>query len=161
MGTRHLICAVVDGEMKLAQYGQWDGYPSGQGLKVLNFCRDIPVTFADNLRACRFGSDAEIDAIYAPFSANGWMDMEQAEAFKKSEFAHLSRDTGADILPLVAEKPRVLVDSSDFASDDLFCEWAYYVDMDARELRVTNGAKAAFSFDDLPSDEEFLKMLGD
>lgn len=37
MGTRHLIAAKVDGEYKLAQYGQWDGYPEGQGVAVLDF----------------------------------------------------------------------------------------------------------------------------
>jgi len=29
MGTRHCIIAVCDGEHKIAQYGQWDGYPTG------------------------------------------------------------------------------------------------------------------------------------
>lgn len=29
MGTRHIIAVVADDEYKIAQYGQWDGYPSG------------------------------------------------------------------------------------------------------------------------------------
>jgi hypothetical protein len=37
MGTRHLIAAKIDGVYKLAQYGQWDGYPDGQGVAVLDF----------------------------------------------------------------------------------------------------------------------------
>ena len=37
MGTRHLICVVSDGDYKVAQYGQWDGYPSGQGAAILEF----------------------------------------------------------------------------------------------------------------------------
>ncbi|MHC5949058.1 hypothetical protein ACVXZ3_04645 [Providencia hangzhouensis] len=40
MGTRHLICVAKDGDYKVAQYGQWDGYPSGQGLTLLTFLRD-------------------------------------------------------------------------------------------------------------------------
>ena len=39
MGTRGLYCVVQDGELKVAQYGQWDAYPSGQGAVVLNFLR--------------------------------------------------------------------------------------------------------------------------
>lgn len=27
MGTRHLTAVVIDGDYKVAQYGQWDGYP--------------------------------------------------------------------------------------------------------------------------------------
>ena len=41
MGTRHLICVVKDNEYKLAQYGQWDGYPEGQGVNILRFLRDF------------------------------------------------------------------------------------------------------------------------
>lgn len=40
MGTRHLILVYYNGAYHIAQYGQWDGYPSGQGLTVLRFCRD-------------------------------------------------------------------------------------------------------------------------
>ena len=39
MGTRHLIIAITDGETKLRQYGQWDGYPYSEGLNVLQFLR--------------------------------------------------------------------------------------------------------------------------
>ena len=38
MGTRHLIAVMADGKYQVAQYGQWDGYPSGQGVSVLTFC---------------------------------------------------------------------------------------------------------------------------
>ena len=35
MGTRHLICAISDDEYRIAQYGQWDEYPEGQGAAIL------------------------------------------------------------------------------------------------------------------------------
>ena len=41
MGTRHLIAVQLDGEYKIAQYGQWDGYPDGKGIDVLHFLTDI------------------------------------------------------------------------------------------------------------------------
>ena len=41
MGTRHLTAVHVDGEYKIAQYGQWDGYPEGQGMTALTFARRI------------------------------------------------------------------------------------------------------------------------
>ena len=40
MGTRNLTAVMIDGEYKVAQYGQWDGYPSGQGLTCLHFLRE-------------------------------------------------------------------------------------------------------------------------
>lgn len=40
MGTRNLTAVYLDGQYKVAQYGQWDGYPEGQGITVLTFLRD-------------------------------------------------------------------------------------------------------------------------
>jgi len=37
MGTRNLTMVISNGKTKVAQYGQWDGYPSGQGAAILNF----------------------------------------------------------------------------------------------------------------------------
>lgn len=39
MGTRGLTAVMLGGEYKIAQYGQWDHYPSGQGVTALEFCR--------------------------------------------------------------------------------------------------------------------------
>ena len=37
MGTRNLTKVINEqGEVVVAQYGQWDGYPSGQGVNALN-----------------------------------------------------------------------------------------------------------------------------
>ena len=40
MGTRNLTIVFMDGKYRVAQYGQWDGYPEGQGLTCLRFVRD-------------------------------------------------------------------------------------------------------------------------
>ena len=40
MGTRNLSLLKKDGKLVICQYGQWDGYPEGQGVRVLNFCQD-------------------------------------------------------------------------------------------------------------------------
>ena len=40
MGTRNLTAVFMDGEYKVAQYGQWDGYPSGQGVDILNILKN-------------------------------------------------------------------------------------------------------------------------
>ncbi len=152
MGTRGLTAVIVDGERKIAQYGQWDHYPSGQGLTVLAFCRDVMADdakrdeFIANLRRCRFetpADEAERDAWLASIGvgASGLMDMLQYEQWKK-RYPLLTRDNGAEILDLVAsagDGPVVLQDSWDFGADSLFCEWAYVIDATAGTLEVYRG----------------------
>ena len=44
METRHLTLVYKNGAFKVAQYGQWDGYPSGQGLTALKFLRSADLS---------------------------------------------------------------------------------------------------------------------
>lgn len=168
MGTRGLTAVYYDGSYRVAQYGQWDHYPEGQGLTVLDFCAANLTTaekrqaFATCLDKVRFSKD-------------------EGE-LRSSGFA--SRNHGADILRLVQEADGevVLFDHIDFAGDSLFCEWAYVVDLDKATLEVFKGFNCtpldpserfastakkrgdyepvrlvgSFSLDALPSEEEFM-----
>lgn len=40
MGTRNMTVVIKDNNLKLSQYGQWDGYYSCTGKKFLEFCRE-------------------------------------------------------------------------------------------------------------------------
>jgi hypothetical protein len=40
MGTRNLTVVIKDNDIKLSQYGQWDGYFSYSGKKFLEFVKD-------------------------------------------------------------------------------------------------------------------------
>lgn len=188
MGTRHMIGVVLDGEFRVAQYGQWDGYPSGQGVDVLNFLRakrnvDALREGAASVRFATAEDRSRVQSFCASIgSTDGWMDMEQAEKYQ-AEFPALSRDVGSDILEMVAAGGVEFVnDSRDFAKDSLFCEWAYVVDLDNNLLECYKGFQtkapsagrwagvkdgeygavdlaATFSLDDLPTDQEFCSML--
>ena len=155
MGTRHLIAVQKDGEYKVAQYGQWDGYLDGQGQKILDFFSDVDLhEFRTKVDNCFFGTQDQIDEAYAPYTnGDGWMTMEQSNAFKKSEFAHLSRDTGADILDVILKSngPLMLIDQIDFAKDSLFCEYAYVIDLDKDILEIYQG----FNKEPLPENARF------
>jgi hypothetical protein len=154
MGTRHLIAVQKDGEYKVAQYGQWDGYLSGQGDSILKFFNENNLeTFRNKVDNCFFGTQEQIDEAYAPYTNDGWMTMEQSDAFSKSEFAHLSRNTGADILDIIVKsnEPLMLSDQIDFANDSLFCEYAYVIDLDKDILEVYQG----FNTDPLPEGARF------
>jgi len=39
MGTRHITQVRYGDEIRVSQYGQWDGYPAGQGLTVFRFLK--------------------------------------------------------------------------------------------------------------------------
>jgi hypothetical protein len=145
MGTRNLTMVIHQGVTKVAQYGQWDGYPDGQGKTVYNFLKNANLdTFKQKLTNCRFATKKDEKAVdkflKSIGSTNGWMNMEQAEKFKAA-YPYASRDLGADILNKILESEGevVLTDSSDFATESLFCEWAYVIDLDANNLEVYTG----------------------
>lgn len=153
MGTRHLICAVKDGKYCIAQYGQWDGYPAGQGTSILEFLKSSKVeALKDNLLKCSWLSNAETKAMWKEFGVD--IDQERFVSDKIADrfytkYPELNRDTGADILTLVANASEglKLIDSIDFARDSVFCEWAYVIDFDKNTFEVYKG------FNDKPLDK--------
>lgn len=44
MGTRNITSVILDGKQVVCQYGQWDGYPSYTGVKLLEFLRDADLS---------------------------------------------------------------------------------------------------------------------
>jgi len=131
MGTRHLICVVKNGEYKVAQYGQWDGYPSGQGVDILDILNgdkfDLEV-FHEKVDLVRWITEDEIKII------------DETPNWTK-KYPHLSRDCGSDILNKIfeAEESLALVNSVSFSGDSLFCEWAYVINLDNDTLEVYRG----------------------
>ena len=91
MGTRNLTMVISNGETKVAQYGQWDGYPDGQGKTALEFLRGVDLEkFKERLKSIH------------------WLTKEQSEEIDKLPdwlwqklHPYLSRDRGADILNLI------------------------------------------------------------
>lgn len=166
MGTRHLISVKIDGEPKIAQYGQWDGYPSGQGMTVLNFLRRYNrAKFENRLIHTRFTTpkdEADIDSFLELIdSKDGWMNQE--ERFNK-EYPYFSRDIGGKILQMVhdSEGEVLLRNNMDFLTDGVFCEWAYIIDLDSNQLEVYSdgGTKIkSYNLTELPTDEQFLADL--
>lgn len=145
MGTRNLTMVILDGKPKVAQYAQWDGYPSGQGVTALNFLKKNNLEkFKERLKDVRFANKKDTEE-RENFSKeiginDGWMNSDQATKYNK-KFPYDSRDHGAEILQMImdSEGTVVLQDSSDFAADSLFCEWAYVIDLDKNTLEVYKG----------------------
>lgn len=162
MGTRNLTCVVIDGVFKVAQYGQWDGYPTGQGQTIKDFLAtpnlDV-LRFQKNVRACSYATDAELKAMNPKFQEEvSKLSKLQDESYGKGDAGflafqeqrlkmwadpkstlYMSRDVGGNILRIIYEAPRKLCDQRKFAADGLFCEWAYVVDLDANVLEIYKG----------------------
>lgn len=161
MGTRGLTMVVSNGKTKIAQYGQWDHYPSGQGVEALHFLHDVDLTkFVLQLDKCKFVDDEkqkEIDEFLVSIDcANGWMTTEKAVLYNK-QYPFLTRDHGAKILSLVndaQDETILLQDSTTFAGNGS-CEWAYVIDLDKGTFEVYT---CGF---DIPSENERFFYLYD
>jgi len=139
MGTRHLIAVYLDGEYKIAQYGQWDGYPEGQGVSTLAFAREIAAPtarrlFKEKLRQCRWITENEIEYINEKIRKGIIEDWTKI-------YPELDRDTGSDILKMVfnSKDGMALQNSITFAADSLFCEWAWVIDLDKKTFEGYKG----------------------
>lgn len=140
MGTRNLTAVKIDGAYKIAQYGQWDGYPSGQGVTALAFLRGMDrEAFVAKVRAATFITKDDTDAINAEIKEARTKGVELMDEGQK--YGYFSRDRGAEILKIVADaEPGIkLQNSIGFAGDGLFCEWAYVIDFDANTFEVFTG----------------------
>lgn len=147
MGTRSLTCVVLDGQFKIAQYGQFDGYPSGQGSTALSIMREIVAQnkldrFRDKVRTLTKLTDAQHKQLWIDVGADpskDYVSMEIGNAFD-AKHPELSRRTGAEILSLVLNRDITCVQiSDDFANDSLFCEWCYVIDLDQALFEVYRG----------------------
>lgn len=134
MGTRHLICIYIDGQCKVAQYGQWDGYPEGQGTAIVDFLKrkDFSIDFfKERARAITVYSEKEI------------MEVEHTPNWPIL-YPWLSRDFGSKIISYVYNtNAKVANNDPKFAYDSLFCEWAYVIDLDTEMLEIYTGFQKA------------------
>jgi hypothetical protein len=161
MGTRNLtVVKNLEGTTKIAQYGQWDGYPSYSGIQALEFLRDK--VNRDNLlvelQNVQFIGDEEVDTLYKQYESTDWENKDFLNAYPG-----LHRDTGIGILAVVANATDTIktVDNTEFANDSLFCEGIYEVDFSTNKFTSNfNDIVAEYDLDNLPTDEEYLKAMG-
>jgi hypothetical protein len=161
MGTRGLT-KVVDrnGVTKVAQYGQWDHYPAGQGVNVLNFLTETPKMVKQlelALDKCEFVSEAVSQVLYAEYN-NKYPESDEMDRFTMVMPA-FSRDTCSDILKVVyysAGKVQML-DESEFEKDDLFCEGVYEINYQTNKfISKFGGVVTEYDLNNLPEETDYL-----
>ena len=113
MGTRHLTVVIKDNEIKLSQYGQWDGYFTYSGTKFLQFVKENLQSKSkrkQKYRIEKFGEKIdtlqkvdektiqEIRAIREKYSFDNTLNKSQFAIPFNIMFPQFSRDTGVEIL---------------------------------------------------------------
>lgn len=134
MGTRHMVGVEADKKIRIAEYGQCDGYPSGVGIYIYRFLnnqknidklkQNLPyIIFSDDFADYQNQSSdiLSIVANYNPFKPD-----------PLKEFLGITQDQ---------EKPTILClkNDYDFAYDSLFCEWTYIINLDTNRLEIYEG----------------------
>ena len=150
MGTRHLQ-TVIDkiGRYKLNQYGQWDGYPSYQGVKLLHFLRDNDLeVYEEQVSKLRHFTEEEV------------VEIEKLDDAKLEEsFPQLNRDTGYKIHDLIYNGQVNKVFLATF-EDTRYCVVKYTVNFLWNIFTIEyNGYVWSYELNNLPSDDDFLKRF--
>ena len=165
MGTRNLTKVIdAEGITRVAQYGQWDGYPEYTGTRILDFIKEHKMleTIEKSLVKARFLTEDELKEISKQYTdEDGLMTMEQAEEYSLN-YPSLTRDTGCDILKVLVYSGGSipLYDDSEFENDDLFCEGVYTLNYQTREfITKYNGITVSLSFDGFDTAENYLNAF--
>ncbi len=168
MGTRNLTVVVVDGQYKVAQYGQWDGNPTGNGKKIVDFLKSVDLSsFKNKVRKCSWITEEELEQQWVECGANSDEDFIDWEVNKEhaKKYPQVNRDTGANILKVINSSDGLKLQSNlEFAAESLFCEWVYILDLDNEQLEIykgfnTKSVHKSERFSDLiPKDIEFNQV---
>jgi hypothetical protein len=174
MGTRSLTIVKINKSFKVAQYGQWDGYPSVQGVTILETLRNCnldelkekcsKVSQIQGYKLKYLWSEAQdLAGKEEKDSKKEFVSVEVADKFK-SMYPHLHRDCGGRILHYILNGVDEVFLNVEFATSNSFaCEWCYVVDFDENVFQVYNGTYykenllKEFDLNSLPDEKEFLK----
>ena len=154
MGTRNLTVIISDNEVKLSQYGQWDGYFSYTGEKFINFVREhlkgnkktheyLLKLFKEKVSTLGGVDQSYINMIkekHEEFSADNHVKNKSDYAIPLNiMFPQFSRDTGVEILNIIqrncepfymrGKKFPVYLDK-----DTSFVEFIYIINLDTDEI---------------------------
>ena len=147
MGTRNLTIVKLDGKVRVAQYGQWDGYPTGQGETVAEFVnshKDLDY-FKDKVRATKQITEKTKRAQWVKCGADPKENYVSTDVSHKHgvRYPENSRDSGAKILEIIQLKPdgleielEKLGRSIGKSMGECDAEFAYEINLDKETVTV-------------------------
>ena len=174
MGTRNLTMVInQEGETKVAQYGQWDGYPSGVGVSVLSFLKnkELVEKLKSKLSIVRFldeeGVDKEFIESYNK-NAPEWSNQpdNRTEEQKRWFATYCVRDLADEVLVNIAnseDNEIVLINRENAAKTDGWVEYSYVINFKDNTFdvyeHIDQPPMKAYSLDKLPEEDVFIKEL--
>lgn len=142
MGTRNSTIVKLNGKVVVEQYGQWDGYPTGQGQVIADFLKTV-----------------NLNDFKSKLSELKEITEEQTKEVNKDpkwtqNYPYLSRDAGAGVLQMIAEGGVKFISlDRDFKNDTTFCEYWYEIDLDKKTVTIGGWIKEqVFTFDEWTRD---------
>ena len=149
MGTRHRQAVIAkNGELKIQQYGQWDGYPDGQGKSILNYLRNGNLEkYQENLEKIPLINKKQVDEV------NKDKDWNQ-------KYPYLSRECGSNIHQMIEDGKVKFVQHTSLKECNQWCEGFYTIDF-KKGVFVTEYRDniVKLKLNNLPTEEEYLKMF--
>lgn len=111
MSTRGLLGFIHNKEIR-ASYNHFDSYLEGLGQSIVSLCNII----------------VDWETFTHRFEKIQWIS-ERTKSMKNL--------SGKEIMyEILKDNPLTLVDEKDFAEDDLFCEYAYLINLDDKQLEI-------------------------
>lgn len=142
MGTRHLIAIQHNEEYVFAKSGQWDGYPEGVGIGVLNFLETANLEeVKENLKfLTKIPFDEAYQKAYGDAKAGDTEVLYKGISYSILSLALIKLHAlqSLEHLPSISEQS-LIPDNLDFCADSLFCEWAYIIDLDHETFEIYSG----------------------
>jgi hypothetical protein len=139
MSTRNLTKIILNNQVKVAQYGQYDGNLTGTGSIIANFISEnlnkdwklerfkelvnnlIPITDSEKLNK---------------LIKEKWLNQRLPDAFASG--------TGAEILNLINDHLTDYVFLSPNFEKENFCEFCYTINLDNETVKVNNSTEISF-----------------
>lgn len=139
MGTRGLLGFHIDGQ-DIGSYNHWDSYPSGLGAKVV----------AEITEALKGGIDAITDRVRGLeiLKEHEKPTPEQIQRLKRYADCGVSNQSLQDSYCLLHNiqgsvikilEAGAILENTEFIKDSLFCEWAYFINLDDETFEVYRG----------------------
>ncbi len=174
MGTRSLTQVIDEnGNVKVSQYGQWDGHLESVGTRILNILKDKDKVekLKQSLKSVRFFDyDNPNDKIFlddyeskVPQYSNepDYRTIEQKTWFEK----FISRDLAEKVLLNIIDNNSgeiLLQDSSNTAIEDGWVAFTYRIDFQKNKFIISDKLDTPilqeYDLNNLPTDEEFLEL---